>query len=242
MKDVESGMGVKNISDLVLKEIYGICETKNPTKKEVNEYKMTKREIYRNFTNASDEELNTINNQKTYVRNDVMTTIIKTCRGEKGIRGIRALDGFKNKLMIPDSKIPKLPEFEVKSKIGKVFKNHNPLEEYSVGIYKIHPYFYEHHEKKIQVDKNGRRYISFRIDIYFSECSLAVKIDEKGGTYRDLIFEEKRQKALEKTLNCKFIRINTSNAKNGYDLDYEVGNVQAYIDEFKKKKRKKLEN
>ena len=33
MKDVGSGMGVKNISDLVLKEIYGICETKNPTKK-----------------------------------------------------------------------------------------------------------------------------------------------------------------------------------------------------------------
>ena len=32
MKDVESGMNVKNISDLVLKEIYGICETKNPTK------------------------------------------------------------------------------------------------------------------------------------------------------------------------------------------------------------------
>ena len=33
MKDVRSGMGIKNISDLVLKEIYGICETKNPTKK-----------------------------------------------------------------------------------------------------------------------------------------------------------------------------------------------------------------
>ena len=32
MKDVGSGMGVKNISDLVLKEIYGICETKNLTK------------------------------------------------------------------------------------------------------------------------------------------------------------------------------------------------------------------
>ena len=33
IKDVGSGIGVKNISDLVLKEIYGICETKNPTKK-----------------------------------------------------------------------------------------------------------------------------------------------------------------------------------------------------------------
>ena len=35
MKDVGSGMGVKNISDFVLKEIYGICETENPTKNEL---------------------------------------------------------------------------------------------------------------------------------------------------------------------------------------------------------------
>ena len=67
---------------------------------------------------------------------------------------------------------------------------------------------------------------------------LAVEIDEKGHTDRDLIFEEKRQKALEKKLGCKFIRINTSNAKNGYDLDYEVGNIEAFIDEFKNKKIK----
>ena len=33
VKDVGSGMGIKNISDLVLEEIYGICETKDPTKK-----------------------------------------------------------------------------------------------------------------------------------------------------------------------------------------------------------------
>ena len=88
IKDVESGMGVKDISDLVLKEMYGICETKNPTKKQVNEYKMRKKQIYKKFTNLSDKELNTKNNKKTYVRNNVMTTIIKRCRGEK-TRGIK---------------------------------------------------------------------------------------------------------------------------------------------------------
>ena len=36
MKGVGSGMGVKNISDLVLKEIYDICKTKNPTKQQIN--------------------------------------------------------------------------------------------------------------------------------------------------------------------------------------------------------------
>ena len=33
MKSVGSGMGVKNICDLVLKEIYGICEKKKPYKR-----------------------------------------------------------------------------------------------------------------------------------------------------------------------------------------------------------------
>ena len=45
-KDVGSSMGVKNIYDLVLKEISGICETKNLIKKQANEHKMTNREIY----------------------------------------------------------------------------------------------------------------------------------------------------------------------------------------------------
>ena len=73
------------------------------------------------FTNLSEKELNTKNNKKTYVRNEFMTTIIKRNRGEKA-RGIRAIDGFRNTLMIPDFEIPKCPEFEVKSKIGKIFK------------------------------------------------------------------------------------------------------------------------
>ena len=55
MKDVGSGIGVKNISDLVSKEIYGICGTKIPSKEQVNEYKVTEREIYKNFTNLSEK-------------------------------------------------------------------------------------------------------------------------------------------------------------------------------------------
>ena len=147
MKDVGSGMGVKNISDLVLKEIYSICETKNPTKKQVNEYKMTKREIYKKFTNLSKKELNTKNNKNSYVKNDVMDTIIKQCIGEK-TRGINTIEGFRKKLMIPESEIPKCPEFEVNSKIGKIFEKKNLIEEYFVKIYEIDPYFYKHHEKK----------------------------------------------------------------------------------------------
>ena len=51
-------------------------------------------------------------------------------------------------------------------------------------------------KKKIQLDKNGIKHILFRIDVYFNKFLLAVEIDEKGHTDRDLIFEEKRKKAL----------------------------------------------
>ena len=43
MKDVRSGMGVKNISDLVLKELRGVLKTQNPTKEQISEYKITER-------------------------------------------------------------------------------------------------------------------------------------------------------------------------------------------------------
>ena len=74
--------------------------------------------------------------------------------------------------------------------------------------------------------------------------SLAVEIDEKGHTDTDLIFEEKRQKALVKKLNCTFIRINTS--KENYDVDYEASKIQTFISNFKDKEKeneiKKLED
>ena len=94
--------------------------------------------------------------------------------------------------------------------------------------------------KKIQVDNNDQEYILFRIDIYFTEYFLAVEIDEKGYSDRDLIFEEKRQKALEKKLNCSFIRTNTS--KENYDADYEASRIQMFISNFNKNKIKELED
>ena len=120
-----------------------------------------------------------------------------------------------------------IPDTEVRSKINKIFRNHNPVEKYSVKIYKIDPYYYEQYEKYIQVDDNECKYILFKIDIYFSKYSLAVEIDKKGDD-RNIIFEVKRQKALAKKRNCKFIRINASN-----DLDYELGNINTFIYEFK---------
>ena len=67
--------------------------------------------------------------------------------------------------MVPKSEIPEFSELEVKSKIGNIFVNQKILEEYSVKIYKIDPYFCEHYKEKMQVDKNGCEYILFRMFI-----------------------------------------------------------------------------
>ena len=82
MKDIQNGLGVQNISDLVLKEIYGIYKTKSLTNKQIQKYKMTERDIFEKY-NLSKDELNTKTNKNVYVKNDVMSTVIKRCRGEK---------------------------------------------------------------------------------------------------------------------------------------------------------------
>ena len=71
MKDVGDGLGVKNISDLVLKEIYGIYEKRKSTK------------MFKKFDNLNEDELDTKSNKNVYVKNNIMTNIIKHCKGEK---------------------------------------------------------------------------------------------------------------------------------------------------------------
>ena len=83
MKDVGDGLGVKNISDLVLKEIYGIYKKKELTKEEIKNYKMTVRELFEKFSNLSEDEFNEMSNKNVYVKNKIMVNIIKHCRGEK---------------------------------------------------------------------------------------------------------------------------------------------------------------
>ena len=80
MKNVQD---VKNMSDLIFKETCGIYETKNLTKEQTKNYKMTERKFFEKFDKLSEDKLNAKSNQNVYVRNDVITTVIKRCRGEK---------------------------------------------------------------------------------------------------------------------------------------------------------------
>ena len=71
------------MSDLILKEICGIYETKNLTNKQIQKYKVTEREIFKKYDNLSKNGLNTKTNKNVYVKINVMSTVIKRCRGEK---------------------------------------------------------------------------------------------------------------------------------------------------------------
>ena len=44
---------------------------------------MTEREIFEKYANLSEDELSEKSNKNVYVKNDVMTTVIKRCRDEK---------------------------------------------------------------------------------------------------------------------------------------------------------------
>ena len=95
MKNVQGALGVINMPDLILKEMYGICETKNPAKEQVKKYKMTGREYFRRFDNLSKKELNKKNNKEAYIRNDVMSTVLNCCIVEKNSSMIQLNDsGF----------------------------------------------------------------------------------------------------------------------------------------------------
>ena len=74
MTDVQKGLGLKNMPDLVRKEIQGIYETKYPTEEQKREDMRTESEITK--TPADDSEYK-------YACSDLMKKIIKSCTGVK---------------------------------------------------------------------------------------------------------------------------------------------------------------
>ena len=77
MKYVHNGLGVKNMSDLSLKEIYGRYGTNNLTKEQIKIYKITGTETYENYDSLSESELIKKSYKKFQVKNDIMTSVIK---------------------------------------------------------------------------------------------------------------------------------------------------------------------
>ena len=89
---------------------------------------------------------------------------------------------------------------------------------------------------KMDINTYYLKLMSILINFYYQQ-----KVIEKD-ILTQILFLRKKDKKHQKKRGWKFIKINTSNAKDGYDLDYEVGNIEAFIDEFKNKKIKELED
>ena len=58
--------------------------------------------------------------------------------------------------------------------------------------------------------------LGYRIDLYFHKYKLAIELNELGHGNRNFNDEIERQKALEKELNCVFIRINPDEKKKTF--------------------------
>ena len=71
--------------------------------------------------------------------------------------------------------------------------------------------------------------LDYKIDLYFPEHKLGIELVEKGHTDRDKRKEIERQEAIEKTLRCKFIRINSD--EKDYDEYAKFGEVNNDINE-----------
>ena len=69
--------------------------------------------------------------------------------------------------------------------------------------------------------------LGYRIDLYFRKYKLAIEVDELGHANRNLSDETERQKALEKGLDCVFIRINPDG--ENFSIFKEINRIHRHI-------------
>ena len=75
--------------------------------------------------------------------------------------------------------------------------------------------------------------LSYRIDPYFHKYKLAVEVDELGHAGRNINNETERQKALERHLNCVFIRINPD--EKDFNIFKPINEIYRHIKKSSKK-------
>ena len=145
MIDIQNGLGLKNMSDLVRREIHGIFIADKPTSKKIKEYKRSLQELTK--CPMDDSKIK-------YVRSDLIEGIVKNCRGvkkckngtnrkkkEKQRENFRILLGFKENDI-----------YLTKEQSVEVFEEENMQTEYSV--YNL--YFHDH-KLAVEIDEKGHK-------------------------------------------------------------------------------------
>ena len=79
--------------------------------------------------------------------------------------------------------------------------------------------------------------LNYRIDLYFHKYQLAIETDELGHNDRNIDYEIQRQKALEKELDCVFIRINPDAID--FNIFKEINKIHRHIKKLTKQRTKK---
>ena len=156
MNDVQKGLGVKNMSNLVMREIKDNFNTKNPTVSQIKEYKISSADLMNIHSRYS--------NKIKYIRSNVREKLIKNCRRVKKINkdkidrkkkeekreNFRTLLGFKENYLFTTI------EESILIKLMRVFSVEKILLQYYVLGYKIDAYFPEH-KLAIEIDELGHK-------------------------------------------------------------------------------------
>ena len=72
--------------------------------------------------------------------------------------------------------------------------------------------------------------LGYKTDFYFHKYKLEIEVDQLGHTNRNINNEIERQKALEKELNCVFIRINPD--EKDFNIFKEIIKIHRHIKKF----------
>ena len=124
-----------------------------------------------------------------YVRKDLMERIIRNCKRENECKNDinreekeKQRKNFRILLGFRENDLFLTKKYSVLKSIMDIFEGENMQTQYNV--------------------------LGYKIDLCFHDYRLAIQIDGKGHKDRNTNDEIQRQKALEKELGCKFIRIN----------------------------------
>ena len=192
IKDLGEKLYIKNIFNLVDKEVKGKFETNYPTKQQLKKYIRHRSEF--------------INDTKfMYAHECIIIPVIMTSRSSKAIK-------FGSKLGFSQYEITLKKELSVLKSVMNTFEGETMKNQYSV--------------------------LGYKIDLYFYDYKLAIEVDERGHKDGYVDHEIKRQKAIERELSCKFIRINPDEEK--FNIFKTQNEIFTHVKESNKKLTKEL--
>ena len=150
MIDVPKGFGFKNMADLVIKEICGIFETKNPTEEQKKKYIKTESEITKKPADDS---------KYKYARRDTMEKIIKNCSGVKKCNDCinRMKKGKQRKIFRYLLRFKKYDIMKVIESLRDTFEGENIQTHYRVLGCEIDIYIHDH-KLAVEIDEKDHQY------------------------------------------------------------------------------------